>query len=407
MKKAIKIFIKSALVAIIIGIGYLNASLYYSPKFIEENGVEYNEDVYNQLNFLKAELQNGAGAEMQKMFPEGFVFINALYALSWCNLVYNLDRNSSKYKEGESQISWALNEINSQSAKMTFDKKLPLEYGAFYSGWSNYLLGNKLMLQSHNSRDSVEVKMFKKNCDRIATALSHSANPYLESYIGQAWPADIIVGVASLSIHDKMFDPLYQYQIDEWLIKVINRLDPETGLIPHSVNSINGETMEGARGSSQSLILHFLRDIDEDLSKKQFGIYKELFLDWRFGLPGIREYPKGQKGKGDIDSGPVILGIGGAASIVGQRTMGEYGNWEICEGLRNCLEAFGAAYTVNGKKKYIFGQLPMADAFIAWSNSLETNKEDMKVDSNWRVTFQLLSVLLIVVLGCALLKINN
>lgn len=113
-------------------------------------------------------------------------------------------------------------------------------------------------------------------------------------------------------------------------------------------------------------------------------------------MPGIREYPEGQNGFGDIDSGPVIFGIGGAASIVGQRTMGLYDDWLTYKGLRNCIESFGVGMTSKSKKKYIFGILPMADAFIAWSNSIEKNEIKINEIAYWRLKAQLSSLILLV-----------
>jgi len=123
-----------------------------------------------------------------------------------------------------------------------------------------------------------------------------------------------------------------------------------------------------------------------------------LFSDNRFGLSGIRQYPSGIKGGGDIDSGPIIFGIGGAASIVGQRVYAQQNDWATYEGLRNSIESFGFGLTINKKKRYIFGQLPMADAFICWSNAIEKTSDQVKVTTNWRIRFHLYSAFVLAVL---------
>ena len=394
--KTIKSFL---LIPLLLLFSYLNVSLYYQPDFQEENSVFYNKNVYNQLSFLKSELRAGAGHKMQQIFPEGFIFINVLYGLTWADLIQNLNASSFIYQEGITEIDWAFKEINSPNGKRIFSEKLPLQYGAFYRGWTNYLLAKKLQIQSSQETDSMEIKLFQENCREISEAIQKSPIPYLESYHQSAWPADIMPCVASLKIHDQIFEPKYDTLIQNWVASVKQNLDTETGLIPHSFNNKTGKTSQGARGCSQSLILTFLVEIDEEFSKEQFEIYKKLFTDTRFTLPGIREYPKGKEGKGDIDSGPVILDIGGAASIVGQRTMALHGDWTMYEGLRNCIESFGVGLTNSGKKKYIFGKLPMADAFIAWSNSVESNPNQMNVDSNWRWKFQALSLFICLIWG--------
>jgi len=114
---------------------------------------------------------------------------------------------------------------------------------------------------------------------------------------------------------------VYDSFVNTWLEDVKGSLDSITGLIPHEVDFETQTVLEGAKGSSQSLMLNFLIEIDSTFAKAQFEKYRTQFLDYRFGLPGIREYPKGTKSGADIDSGSVLLGIGGSASLVGQRTI--------------------------------------------------------------------------------------
>jgi len=396
MKKILIWILKIIFTIIIVIILYLNISLYYNPTFINSKGQNYNQSVYYQLQHLKNELQNGAGNQMQMYFPEGFLFINSLYGLSWCNTIKSLDSSSPIYQEGIQEINWVINEVSSEEAKNIFDPSLPLSYGAFYTGWTNYLLGSKLSLQKAKERNLDEVRKFKNTCSRISQAIVNSNTPYLESYGGLSWPADNTCAVASLSLHDEILEPKYEKVISDWIDKVKQSLEPSSGLIPHESDNITGASIGNARGSSQSLILNFLSEIDPKFAADQFKIYKALFLDYRFGLPGIREYPKGIIGAGDIDSGPILLEIGGAASIVGQKTMLKFGDINTYKGLRNSIEGFGVGFTFNSRKKYILGKLPIADAFICWSNSVENQYVYEK--SNWRIRFQLISIVLILIL---------
>ena len=48
----------------------------------------------------KALKENGAGAEMQALYPEGFIFIHAMYVLSWCDLIEPLTTLSEIHQEG-------------------------------------------------------------------------------------------------------------------------------------------------------------------------------------------------------------------------------------------------------------------------------------------------------------------
>ena len=139
-------------------------------------------------------------------------------------------------------------------------------------------------------------------------------------------------------------------------------------------------------------------DIDSVFAKDQMGKYKKHFIEYKFGLPAVREYPIGMDSQGDVDSGPVILGIGTSATTVAIRAMTENKESEFYVPIRNGIEAFGFPNSFGTGKKYIFGELAVADAFIAWGNA-----KDVRTLSEppffWRMTFHLLSLLVILLLG--------
>ena len=407
MRKAIKISAGFFLLLFLSWIIFLNCKLYHRPEFIACGQVEINADVLNKLRFLETGMHQGEADRMQTYFPEGFVFMNALYGLSWCEVAKVAGHSSGLYREAHNEIRFSYSEINSDKGKKIFEKYMPIPYGVFYSGWNNYLLGKKLSIENETERDSNEVNLYHEQSDAIAAALQNPETPFPESYQYAAWPSDVMVAVASLALEKEIGQPVHRKIIDKWLSDIKTRLDTN-GLIPHSVFYTDGKPKNLAEGNSQSLILNFLYDIDSSFARQQFNIYKSKFLTTRFGLPAIRQFPDGVDGSGDIDSGPVIFGIGGAASIVGLRTMTIFGEQKTAVGLRNSIEAFGFSSTSNGEKKYLFGKMPMADAFIVWANSAAITKSRMiSTDGNWRWKFQLYSLIMVMLSGFALLKMWN
>lgn len=393
----IKLFFKLILIVLVFWIVFLNLKLLYQPTFSCQDNLNYKLDLLYQLNHLEKQMHAGAHHEMQMLYPEGLVFMSSLYGLTWCNFLQDIPKETDLYRRGIKEIGWSLSEISSEHGKAPFVKELSVPYGAFYTGWSNYLLGRFLSIQTPEDMDSLDFIDFKTNCNSISKALEKSKTPFLASYPEMCWPADMTVGLASLALHDRIFPPAYEATIQNWLCGVEKRTD-QYSLIPHAVNPAFGIPLESSRGSSQSLILNFLIEIDSVYANEKFEIYDSLFLDTRMGLSGIREYPRGSKGAGDIDSGPVIWGIGGAASLVGQRTMARYGKDDVSIGVRNSIEAFGISMKSGDEKKYLFGMLPIADVFIAWSNSIEsTEKNALQSNNNWRNGFQIRSVCAVIV----------
>lgn len=385
---------------------YINVKLYDIPTCDFGSKGRINIDVLKQLHFLRRMLrEENAGEEMQFLYPEGYVFIYALYALAWCDVVETLPVESAGWQEGKREIAYALNALDSPVGKRVFNPDLPLTYGACYRGWTAYVRGRYLQVTNPAKRDSVTMRQFQSECDAIAQAIGRTDKPYLESYRDLAWPADNILCLAALSLHDRIAKPRFQEVRNEWLHRIKVSLVPEYELIPHGYDLENNRPLEGVRGSSQSLMLSFLPDIDSAFAAEQYQKYRRHFLVYRLGLPGIREYPKGEIGLGDIDSGPVVLGIGGAASIVGIRTAIIYEDWELAIALRGGVNALLLPISGKNEKYYLFGQLPVLDAFMAWSSAgiCAASHSDT---GNWRWKFQLISIIMVVSCGFILWKIR-
>jgi hypothetical protein len=358
------------LACVIIIIGLVNVRLRYQPEIIIQGADTIQYELVKELRGLQKELNEQADVEMQKVYPEGYIFLNAVDALAWTSFLRHQEHHEY-FAEGHAEIQKAWTKIDSENGKLPFSEDLPLPYGAFYNGWSSYVLGSKLRLEPVSMRDEQEIHQFRKQCDKIANAIQQATYP--ESYPGAAWPADAMLCVASLSIHDEVFEPRYIDIVKAWLQEVKQRLDSR-GMVPHAVRAKSGMPAENARGSSMALMLIFLRDIDLQFAQDQFLVFNKHFIDSQFGLTGIREYAKSESGNGDIDSGPVILGFGGAATIVGMQTLSLYGEDEPGLKVRNTVEAFGIPIQSEGHKQYLLGELPIADAFIAWSHSRMKNE---------------------------------
>lgn len=357
------------------------------------------EDIILQLNFLEHELKNNnLGARMQDIFPEGFVFVNALYGLAWCELSLVDTEDSILKRRAYREALYAFNNINSDIAKLNFPDNLNPENGIFYNGWRNYLLSKILCVDTVCNDSKQYISIFQNNSEIISKSLETSDCPYLESYNQQSWPADMFVAMASLRNYDKIFGQKYQSQITDWLKKVKERFDPNTNMIPHKVDSENGTVKFGSRGCSMALSLRMLVEIDSVFARTQFNIFDSLFTDKTFGLPSIREYPKGTNGFGDIDSGPVIFGVGFSATIVMIGTYSVFKRFELADQQYKVIHAFGLCNISKNQKQYLLGELPMADAFIAWGRATELYYSKNNENCGpwfWAIKFHIISIIVI------------
>ncbi len=393
---------KYIFLVIIIVISYFIISI--NIKLHTENftRAEQKEDIILQLNFLESELKyNDLGSRMQKIYPEGYVFVNALYGLAWCELSQADSEDSTLKIRALNEALYAFNNLESDKAKRKFHIDLNPEYGIFYNGWKNYLLSRILRVDTVFENSEHYIKAYKSQCEIISEALRISESPYLESYNQLCWPADMCVAMASLSNFDKIFGQKYKSQIIVWLHDINERLDPGIKMIPHQVNYESGKAVQKVRGSSSVLSLRMLAEINPEYARNIYNKFDSLFVDNILGLPVVLEYPKGSDGSGDIDSGPVVFGVGFSATIAMIGTYAIFENHELADQQYKSIHALGFSTESNIQKEYLFGTFPMADAFIAWGRATDLNysRDPFNYNNPFRaIQFHLISLFIIIIL---------
>ncbi|WP_329032809.1 hypothetical protein OIE71_08880 [Streptomyces sp. NBC_01725] len=322
-----------------------------------------------QLVFIRAALDDGAGAEAQQQFPEGYFFLHALYGLSWVELGMREPAGAAR-AEAVRESRWALGRLDSADGRAAFSAGLVPSYGVFYRGWTNWLRGGVLSLLPRGERASAEVRRFAADSAALGAAFDGSASPYLAAYPGQAWPVDSTVAMASLRLHDTLRPARFTGTVQRWIDGVRQRLDPRTGLLPHRVDPGTGGPLEVARGTSQSIIQRFLLDIDPDFAREQYVRFRDRYVVTPLGLgPTTREYPKGMDGPADVDSGPLPLGVSLSATVVTLGAAQVQGDAPLAEGIANYGELLGLPVSTPWTKRYAFGLIPIGDAFVAWSKT--------------------------------------
>ncbi|HET7464293.1 MAG TPA: hypothetical protein VFJ82_23750 [Longimicrobium sp.] len=203
---------------------------------------------------------------------------------------------------------------------------------------------------------------FRASCARLDSAF-RTQGPWLDSYDGDAWPADNASGAAVLASCGTLLDSRYSRTAQEWLRAALSRADPRTGLIPHAAGSPQ------PRGESVALMVRFIYEIDPAAAAAQYRGFERAFATRFAGvLPAAREYPRGDRGGSDIDSGPVVLGVSAPASVVGVAAARITGHFAAAADLRATPEVLGMPMQWGRGRSYLFGKMPVGEAFLAWAS---------------------------------------
>lgn len=136
------------------------------------------------------------------------------------------------------------------------------------------------------------------------------------SYPGEKarWPADQAATLASLARHDRLYG---SHLVDAvWDAYVAVPRDKATNL-PWSDAAQARATSKLPRGCALSYSIRYLAEVNLEYAEKLWSSYTKHYLTVAGPLAGFREWPPGVSRKGDIDSGPIVAGVGAAATAFG------------------------------------------------------------------------------------------
>jgi hypothetical protein len=344
-----------------VAVCWVNIAVHQAPSKGSE--AEVNR-LKGQLRYLEPRMHTDLGAAMQSLFPEGSAFAHVLYGLSWSGLAIKVPDDAALRMHARTEAHWALAQLDHPSLQAQFAMTGALPTGVFHSGWRDLLIGSICLF---DPTDSALQARWDEETHALVRAFAASPSPYLGSYEGMAWPADATVAMASIALHHRHRNVQDRAVIERWAAQVRLRLD-DRGLMPHEWDPVADRLLQGGRGSSQALMNVLLPVIDSALSREQYTLFQEHFFSEQLGVPVVREHPRGASGRGDVDSGPLILGVGPAATIVGASAACASGDVFHAQEFAATVDGFG--FVTGGEHpRYLFGALPIADLFIAWGRS--------------------------------------
>jgi hypothetical protein len=166
--------------------------------------------------------------------------------------------------------------------------------------------------------------------DRVVAALTArlgTSNSLLATYPGEGYPVDNAAVLGAIGLHARATGrPVPAAATARVRRLMAEHADPD-GLLVQAADPRSGAPVDMARGSGTTLAAYFLGFVDPEASRAlAYGARRELSKSL-LGFGGMREFRDGVERGGDIDSGPLLFGVGvsptgfavGAARRVGDR----------------------------------------------------------------------------------------
>ncbi len=165
---------------------------------------------------------------------------------------------------------------------------------------------------------------------------------HARSYPGSPmWPADQTVTLLAMKLYDVTHGTsVHDAPLRGFLRVVAGRADPRTGLFPSSVSPI--EYADVPRGCATSWSSLYLAQLDPGVAFDQYTRARANLRETILGVGGFREWPPGRGGGQNVDSGPIVLGVGMAATGLGLGPARIFRDEETYAVIRRTALLFGA-----------------------------------------------------------------
>jgi hypothetical protein len=181
---------------------------------------------------------------------------------------------------------------------------LPEGEGHAYLGYVNLGLGMMRALEP----DGPTAALNDRLTEALAERLERSPTGLIETYPGETWPPDVAAVAGSIGLHDAVTGVDRHGALARWSARFRRCAVDESGYLVQRVRSGTCTPVDAPRGSGTAIASYFLSFVDPALSRRLYDALATKGRVSHLGFGGAREYLEGHSGKGDGNSGPIVLG---------------------------------------------------------------------------------------------------
>lgn len=177
----------------------------------------------------------------------------------------------------------------------------------------------------------------------------------IETYPREAYPTDVASVAAAIAVHGRVTGQDHRKVLAHWAERVQNaQIDAASGLVIQRMGALDGKPHDAPRGSGTGLAAYFAGFADRATAERLTeGLRRQEASFLGFG--GIREYAPGHGGKGDLDSGPVLLGISVSATGFALAPLRAFGHRDEFTRIYRTTALFGVPVDAGGSARFLTG----------------------------------------------------
>jgi hypothetical protein len=176
----------------------------------------------------------------------------------------------------------------------------------------------------------------------------------IETYPGESWPPDVAAVAGSVGLHAAVTGG-DRHALDAWAERFARCAIHDSGYLVQRVKTGSCEPLDAPRGSGTAVASYFLSFSHPELARR---LHAALVLEGRrslLGFGGIREYARGHVGSGDVNAGPILLGVSVGASGFALGAARANGDRELYRELYRSAHLFGLPADSAGARRFALG----------------------------------------------------
>jgi hypothetical protein len=226
------------------------------------------------------------------------------------------------------------------------DASVKLDDHNLYFSHLAIILGVRRLVAMDPREDALQKRLVDHLRERTLASPLHHARSYPDS---DTWPADQAVTLLAFRLYDEAFGThLLDEPLAGYLTTMEEHTDPATQLYHSAVIDPTVPIVSSAedyattpRGCAASWTQLYLAQVAPDIARAQYTHFRDHMSASILGFGGFREWPSGRAGGMDGDSGPIVLGVGMAATGLGLGPARLFGDGEQYATIRRTALTFG------------------------------------------------------------------
>jgi hypothetical protein len=185
----------------------------------------------------------------------------------------------------------------------------------------------------------------------------------IETYPGEAYPTDVAAVAAAIAVHGRATSVRHDRVLYHWASRVRDvQIDRKSGFVFQRMGATSGKPHDAPRGSGTGLAAYYAGFVDRGVAELLAdGLFRHESSFW--GFDAIREYAEGFGGTGDLDSGPVILGVSVAATGFALAPARALGRRDSFERIYRTTALFGLPASLGERRRFCVGG-PFGNALL-------------------------------------------